>query len=129
MTDNRVWDEDIERCAMRLYALSVTRVKNGLPPLATGPTPLSTIISWEELPQRDKDAWRTTAEKVIGPECRPLEHDKRSDLELKGRERERLDVLAFLRNPPGRLTDAQRRFVDELIDALKGGRHERSERR
>lgn len=79
MTDERNtgrrWDEDRERCAMRLYTLSVTRVKNGLSPLATGPTPLSTIISWEELPQRDKDAWRTTAEKVIGPECRPLARD------------------------------------------------------
>lgn len=42
---------------------------------------------------------------------------------LMGRNRERIDVLDFLRHPPGRLTDSQRVFVDQLIAAIERGQH------
>lgn len=41
----------------------------------------------------------------------------------EGQARERADVLDFMRHPPGRVTDSQRQFLDELIKAIERGAH------
>ena len=47
----------------------------------------------------------------------------RQTSESEGRARERADVLDFMRHPPGSVTDSQRRFRDELVNAIERGTH------
>lgn len=58
-----------------------------------------------------------------------LQEHGETQVMLMGRDRERLDVLDFLRCPPGSLTESQRTFVDEIIRAIERGQHVNGARR
>ena len=68
---------------------------------------------------------------MTGPEMARHEHQRHGETQvmLMGRDRERADVLDFLRYPPGSLTSAQRSFVDDLIRAIERCQHAGAARR